>query len=76
LTSDRIGLTVAADVCHRVFGMNVTVSQRVNASLKGRVATEHVGVLMGLVQPVIAYNVALAASQPALRIIEGGPNSA
>jgi adenylate cyclase len=36
---------------------------------------EEVGELMlkGLTQPVVAYNVPLAATQPALRVIEGGP---
>ena len=29
--------------------------------------------LKGLTQPVVAYNVPLSASQPALRVIEGGP---
>ena len=29
--------------------------------------------LKGLTQPTVAYNVPLAASQPALRVIEGGP---
>ena len=31
--------------------------------------------LKGLSQPVVAYNVPLAASQPAFRVIEGGPPS-
>ena len=31
--------------------------------------------LKGLTQPVVAYNVPLAASPPALRVIEGGPPS-
>jgi len=31
--------------------------------------------LKGLTQPVSAFNVPLAASQPALRVIEGGPPS-
>jgi len=38
------------------------------------VATEQVGALAlkGFTQPVVAYNVALAATQPALRVIDGG----
>ena len=33
--------------------------------------------LNGLTQPVVAYNVPLAASQPpVLRVIEGGPHDA
>jgi hypothetical protein len=31
--------------------------------------------LKGLTQPIIAYNVPLAASQPAFRVIKGGPPS-
>ena len=43
-------------------------------SAKGSVATEQVGALAlkGLTQPVVAYNVPLAASQLAFRVIEGG----
>jgi hypothetical protein len=53
------------------------LSQRINAALKGSVATEQVGplALKGLTQAVVAYNVPLAANQPALRVIEGGPSS-
>src|SRR6516225_6221072 len=41
------------------------------------VVTEHVGALAlkGLTQPAVAYNVPLAATQQALRVIEGGPPS-
>src|SRR5690348_17058120 len=41
------------------------------------VPLEEVGALAlkGLTQPVVAYNVPLAAIQPALRVIEGGPQS-
>ena len=48
------------------------------AAEKGSTATEQVGALAlkGLTQPVVAYNVPLATSQPALRVIEGGPPSA
>jgi hypothetical protein len=53
------------------------LSQRVNVALKGSVVTEQIGALAlkGLTQPVIAFNVPLAASQPALRVIEGGPQN-
>ena len=34
---------------------------------------KHVG--KGLTQPVVAYNVPLAATQPALHVIEGAPQS-
>ena len=41
---------------------------------KRAVPLEEVGELTvkGLTQPVVAYNVPLAAIQPALRVIEGG----
>jgi len=41
------------------------------------VAIEDIGslALKGLMQPVAAFNVPHAASQPALRVIEGGPPS-
>ena len=44
----------------------------------GTVATELVGALAlkGLTQPVVAFNVPLLVTQPALRVIEGdGPQS-
>jgi hypothetical protein len=46
-------------------------------ALKGSVVTEQLGalVLKGLTQPVIAFNVPLAAPQPVLRVIEGGPQN-
>jgi len=39
--------------------------------------TEQLGALAlkGITQAVVAYNVPLTASQPALRVIEGGPQS-
>ena len=80
--SERSGYTaigtvcnVAARLCAEARDSQILLSQRVNAALKGIVATEQVGalVLKGLTQPIVAYNVPLAASQPALRVIEGGP---
>ena len=55
----------------------ILLSQRVNLALMGSVATEQLGplALKGLTQPVVAYNVPHAATQPALRVIEGGPQS-
>jgi class 3 adenylate cyclase len=52
----------------------ILLSQRVNVALKGSVATEQFGslVLKGLTQPVVAYNVPPKASQPALRVVDGG----
>jgi len=80
--SERSGYTaigtvcnVAARLCAEAKDSQILISQRVNVALKGSVATEQVGALAlkGLTQPVVAYNVPLAASQPALRVIEGGP---
>jgi adenylate cyclase len=82
--SDRSGYTaigtvcnVAARLCAEAKDNQIFLSQRVNAALKGSVVTEQVGALTlkGLSQPVVTYNVPLAAPQPALRVIEGGPQS-
>src|ERR1051326_5924797 len=82
--SERSGYTaigtvcnVAARLCAEAKDGQILLSQRVNAALKGSVTTEHVGELplKGLTQPVVAYNVPLAAVQLALRIIEGGPQN-
>jgi class 3 adenylate cyclase len=79
--SERSGYTaigtvcnVAARLCAEAKDGQILISQRVNAALKGTVATEQVGALAlkGFTQPVVAYNVALAATQPALRVIDGG----
>ena len=80
--SERSGYTaigtvcnVAARLCAEAKDGQILLSQRINVALKGSVATEQVGALAlkGLTQPVVAYNVPLAATQPALRVIEGGP---
>src|SRR5262245_39363163 len=80
--SERSGYTaigtvcnVAARLCAEAKDGQILLSQRVNVALKGTIATEQLGpiVLKGLTQPVVAYNVPLAATQPALRVIEGGP---
>jgi adenylate cyclase len=82
--SERSGYTaigtvcnVAARLCAEAKDGQILLSQRVNVALKGHIATEQVGALAlkGLTQPVVAYNVPLAASQPTLRVIEGGPES-
>jgi class 3 adenylate cyclase len=82
--SERSGYTaigtvcnVAARLCAEAKDGQILLSQRVNVALKGSVATEQIGAvaLKGLTQPVVAYNVPLAATQPALRVIEGGPQS-
>ena len=68
---------VAARLCAEAKDGQILLSQRVNVALRGSVVTEQVGALAlkGLTQPVIAFNVPLAASQPALRVIEGGPQN-
>jgi adenylate cyclase len=82
--SERSGYTaigtvcnVAARLCAEAKDGQILLSQRVNAALRGSVVTEQFGALTlkGLTQPTVAYNVPLAASQPALRVIEGGPQS-
>jgi adenylate cyclase len=82
--SERSGYTaigtvcnVAARLCAEAKDGQILLSQRVNVALKGTIVTEQVGALAlkGLTQPIVAYNVPLAASQPALRMIEGGPQS-
>jgi class 3 adenylate cyclase len=69
---------VAARLCAEAKDGQILLSQRVNVALKGSVATEQVGALAlkGLTQSVVAYNVPLVPSQPALRVMEGdGPQS-
>jgi adenylate cyclase len=82
--SERSGYTAIGTVCNVAVRLcaeakdgQILLSQRVNVALRGSVATEEVGALAlkGLTQPVVAYNVPLAATQPALRVIEGGPPS-
>jgi adenylate cyclase len=82
--SERSGYTaigtvcnVAARLCAEAKDGQILLGQRVNVELNGSVATEQLGplTLKGLTQPVVAYNVPLAASQPTLRVIEGGPPS-
>jgi class 3 adenylate cyclase/prephenate dehydratase len=83
--SERSGYTaigtvcnVAARLCAEAKDGQILLSQRVNVALRGSVATEQVGALAlkGLTQPVVAYNVPLAGSQAAFRVIEGGAPSA
>ena len=58
-------------------GWPILISQRLAARLNDDTAIEDIGslALKGLMQPVAAFNVPLAAGQPALRLIEGGPPS-
>jgi class 3 adenylate cyclase len=84
--SERSGYTaigtvcnVAARLCAEAKDGQILISQRVAARLNDNITLEDIGALTlkGLMQPVAAYNVPLAAGQPALRVIEGGdPQSA
>jgi class 3 adenylate cyclase len=68
---------VAARLCAEAKDGQILLSQRVAARLNDTITLEEIGTLTlkGLTQPVLAYNVPLAATQPALRVIEGGPQS-
>jgi adenylate cyclase len=68
---------VAARLCAVAKDGQILLSQRVAVAVEGTATLEELGplTLKGLTQPVVAYNVPLAASQPALRVIEGGPES-
>jgi class 3 adenylate cyclase len=75
--SERSGYTaigtvcnVAARLCAEAKDGQILLSQRVTAALKGMVRTEQIGALAleGLTQPVVAYNVPLAASPPGFRV--------
>jgi adenylate cyclase len=80
--SERSGYTaigtvcnVAARLCAEAKDGQILLSQRVNVALKGSIPTEQIGALAlrGLTQPVVAYNVPLAASQPVNQQRSGTP---
>ena len=82
--SERSGYTaigtvcnVAARLCAEAKDGQILLSQRVNVALRGSIATEQLGALAlkGLTQPVVAYDVPLAAPRPALRLIDESPPS-
>jgi class 3 adenylate cyclase len=82
--ADRSGYTAIGTVCNLAARLcaeakdgQILVDQRVAVAVEEMLALEEVGMLnlKGLTQPVVAYNVRLATSQPALRVIEGGPQS-
>jgi adenylate cyclase len=83
--SERSGYTaigtvcnVAARLCAEAKDGQILLSQRVAAGLGGGVGLEESGpiTLKGLSQPIVAYNVPLAAGLTPLRITEGAPSSA
>jgi adenylate cyclase len=65
---------IAARLCAEAKDGQILLSQRVNAALRGSVATEQVGALAlrGLTQPVLAYNVPFVGGEGTFRVIEGG----
>jgi class 3 adenylate cyclase len=65
---------LAARLCAEAKDGQILVAQRVAVAVEETTPLEEVGevTLKGLTQPVVAYNVPLAATQPALRVIEGG----
>src|SRR5436305_13464544 len=74
--ADRSGYTAIGTVCNLAARLcaeakdgQILIAQRVAVAVEERTPVEEVGVLTlkGLAQPVVAYNVPLAASQPALR---------
>ena len=68
---------LAARLCAEAKDGQILVAQRVAVVVERTTTLEEIGALTlkGLTQPVVAYNVPLAAVQPAFRVIEGGPQS-
>src|SRR6516225_3421195 len=69
---------LAARLCAEAKDGQILISGRVAAAVETVTPLEDLGspTVKGLTQPVSAFNVPLAASQPAFRVIEGGPQSA
>jgi adenylate cyclase len=65
---------LAARLCAEAEDGQILIGQRVAVAVEETITLEEVGALAlkGLTQPVVAYNVPLAGTQPALRVIEGG----
>jgi len=68
---------LAARLCAEAKNGQILIAGRVAAAVEKIIALEDLGslALKGLTQPVSAFNVPLAATPPALRVIEGGPQS-
>ena len=66
---------LAARLCAEAKDGQILIAQSVAVAVEETIPVEEVGelALRGLSQPVVAYNVPLAAGHPALRVIEGGP---
>jgi class 3 adenylate cyclase/uncharacterized protein YdeI (YjbR/CyaY-like superfamily) len=82
--ADRSGYTAIGTVCNLAARLcaeakdgQILIAQLVAVAVEETTPLEEVGelTLKGLTQPVVAYNVPLAPIQPALRVIEGGPQS-
>ena len=82
--AERSGYTAIGTVCNLASRLcaeaqdgQILIGQRVAIAVEQTITLEEVGALTlkGLTQPVVAYNVPLAPIQPALRVIEGGPQS-
>jgi GAF domain-containing protein len=79
--ADRSGYTAIGTVCNLAARLcaeakdgQILVAQRVAVAVEEMAPLEEVGelTLKGLTQPVVAFNVPLVATQPALRVIDGG----
>ena len=68
---------LAARLCAEARDGQILIAGRVAAAVEKVIAVEDLGslALKGLTQPVSAFNVPLAATPPALRVVEGGPQS-
>jgi adenylate cyclase len=66
---------LAARLCAEAKDGQILLAQRLAVAVEEIAVLEEIGPLSlkGLTQPVVAYNVPLAATQLALRVIEGGP---
>jgi class 3 adenylate cyclase len=68
---------LAARLCAEAKDGQILIAGRIAAAVEKAIALEDLGslALKGLTQPVSAFNVPLNAAPPALRVIEGGPQS-
>jgi adenylate cyclase len=79
--AERSGYTAIGTVCNLAARLcaeskdgQILLAQCVAVAVEETTPLEEVGelTLKGLTQPVVAYNVPLAVTQPALRVLEGG----
>jgi class 3 adenylate cyclase len=82
--AERSGYTAIGTVCNLAARLcaeakhgQILIAGRVAAAVGNVIALEDLGslALKGLTQPVSAFNVPLAATPPAFRVIDGGPQS-